>query len=126
MTTRPDLLRLLERLLSLPTAPFHERFVSAFFCEELERAGLEFFLDAYGNIIAAYGEGEKPVACIAHMDHPGFQIVEGGTGRAVAEWFGGVDAKYFIGARVAIYARSSGSVRARGVVEEVSKNARAG
>ncbi len=122
MRGRSDLLHLLERLLSLPTAPFHERFVSSFLCEELERAGLDFHLDNYGNIIVSYGEGESRVACVAHMDHPGFEIVEAGENRAEAEWFGGVEAKYFVGTRVVIYEQSSGAVRARGVVREISKN----
>lgn len=122
MATRSDLVHLLQRLLSLPTAPFHERFVSLFLRQELEEAGLDYQLDAYGNIIASYGEGESGVACVAHMDHPGFEIVETRENRAEAQWFGGVDAKYFIGARVVVYDQSSGVVRARGVVEKISKN----
>ncbi len=122
MAARSDLMHLLEKLLSLPTAPFHERFVSSFLCEELKRVGLDFHLDGYGNIIVAYGEGESSVACVAHMDHPGFEIVEAGAGRAEADWFGGVDAKYFIGARVVIYGQFSGAACARGVVEKISKN----
>ncbi|MFQ5902681.1 MAG: hypothetical protein ACE5JO_03230 [Candidatus Binatia bacterium] len=122
MAARSDLLYLLERLLSLPTAPFHERFVSSFLCEELKRAGIDFHLDHYGNVIVAHGDGESSMACVAHMDHPGFEIVEAGEGRAEADWFGGVDEKYFVGARVVIYEQSSGAVRARGVVEGISKN----
>ena len=122
MATRSDLLHLLERLLSLPTAPFHERFVSAFLRQELEKGGLDYHLDNCGNIIAGRGGGENSLACVAHMDHPGFEIVEGGERRAEAQWHGGVDAKYFIGARVVIYDRSSGALRARGAVEKVSKN----
>lgn len=122
MTTRSDLPNLLEKILSLPTAPFYERFVSAFLRQELEKAGLDYHLDNCGNIIAGWGGGENSLACVAHMDHPGFEIVEGGERRAEAQWHGGVDAKYFIGARVIIYDRSSGALRARGAVERVSKN----
>lgn len=77
----------------MPTAPFHERFVSSFLCEELASAGLEFRLDTYGNIIAMCGEEETGVACVAHMDHPGFEIARVGKGRAETRWFGGVEAK---------------------------------
>jgi endoglucanase len=122
MTDRATLLDMLQRLLSLPTAPFHEHFVSSFLCEELKGAGLDFHLDSYGNIIVAYGGGDGSVACVAHMDHPGFEIVETDKDRSEAEWFGGVDAKYFVGARVVIYDQSSGAIRARGVVERISKN----
>lgn len=115
-------MKLLEKLLSLPTAPFHERFVSSFLCEELKRAGIDYHPDGYGNIVAAYEEEESSVACVAHMDHPGFEIVDAGDGKAVAEWFGGVDAKYFAAAKVVIYDQYSGAVRGWGVVEEISKN----
>jgi len=122
VTTRSDPVELLERILTLPTAPFHEGFVSALLCRELEIAGFDFRLDNYGNIIVSCGEGDNPLACVAHMDHPGFEILEGGEGVVEAEWFGGVDGKYFPEARVVIYEGSSGAVRARGRVEEVSKN----
>ena len=122
MALRSEILHLLERLLSLPTAPFHERFVSSFLCAELDNAGLDFTVDEYGNIIAAYGD-KSPLACVAHMDHPGFEIAEAGEGTAEAAWLGGVAAKYFIGARIVIYDQFSGAVRARGVVEKISQNA---
>ncbi len=122
MAARSDLMRLLEKLLSLPTAPFHERFVSSFLRQELEEAGIGYQLDGCGNIVAASGEREGSVACVAHMDHPGFEIVQVGKDRAEADWFGGVDAKYFIGARVVIYGQFSGAACARGVVEKISKN----
>lgn len=122
MAARSDLLHLLEKLLPLPTAPFHENFVSSFLCEELRSAGLDFRLDKYGNIIADYGESECAVACVAHMDHPGFEITGAKEGKAEADWFGGVDAKYFVDAKAIIYDRGSGAICARGVVKEISKN----
>jgi len=119
---KSQLLRLLERLLPLPTAPFHERFVSAFLRDELKNAGLDFTIDEYGNIIAGYGD-EPGLACVAHMDHPGFEIAQASDRMAEALWFGGVAAKYFSGARVAIYDQNSGADRARGVVTKITKNA---
>ncbi|MBI2359490.1 MAG: hypothetical protein HYV04_11425 [Deltaproteobacteria bacterium] len=123
MKTRLQLASFLQKLLSLPTAPFHERFVTAFLCETLEKAAIEFRLDEFGNIIAGSVQGDYPVAFVAHMDHPGFEIVEAGKEKAVAGWYGGVDPKYFIGSRVIIYDRESGGVRARGMVEDIAKNA---
>lgn len=122
MSARSDLLVLLQRLLSLPTAPFHESFVRSFLCDELEQAGIAFALDGFGNLIAGSGDGDDPVACVAHMDHPGFEIVEAGNGRAQAHWFGGVDARYFVGSKVVVHDSSSGGVRARGVVKGITKN----
>lgn len=122
MIARSDLTILLQRLLSLPTAPFHESFVFSFLCEELKKAGVDFLLDQYGNISAGALGPECWVACVAHMDHPGFEIVEGGNEKAVANWFGGVDAKYFTGARVVIYNRASGAIRARGFIKGIARN----
>lgn len=119
--TREDLIDLLKRILSLATAPFHERFVSSFICAELVKAGLDFYLDEHGNIIAGRGE-DRSLACIAHMDHPGFEVVEVRGGKAEAEWFGGVDEKYFVGSGVAVYDRRSGEISGRGVIEEAAKS----
>jgi len=120
MTT--DLAGLLERLLSLPTAPFHEHFVRSFLCDELKEGGIDFHLDGYGNIIASAEAAENSLACVAHMDHPGFEITAGGKNRVEADWFGGVEAKFFSAGRVVVYDRFSGIVCAHGVVEKVSKN----
>ena len=122
MTLRSDLLHLLEGLLALPTAPFHERFVSAFVRAELTKAGLDFTVDEYGNIIAACGDEPSALACVAHMDHPGFEVVQVSDGSVEAAWFGGVEAKYFVGSRVIIYDQTSGAARARAVVREIVKN----
>ncbi len=124
--TKSELPRLLERLLSLPTAPFHERFVGAFLRGELHEAGLDFTIDQSGNIIAdlAGSGGEPALALVAHMDHPGFEITDASKGEAEADWFGGVDAKYFLRARVVVYDQDSGAVRARGVVRKIAKNAK--
>lgn len=117
-----ELLRLLEKLLPLPTAPFHERFVSAFLRDELTRCGIEFTGDQYGNLIASTG-GAPAVALVAHMDHPGFEIVVAGAKTAEAAWHGGVDAKYFRGARIVVYHQDTGAIAARGTVRRIRKNA---
>ncbi|MGH7828927.1 MAG: M28 family peptidase, partial [Candidatus Binatia bacterium] len=123
MIGRSALLDLLRGLLSLPTAPFHERFVSAFLQAELEKSRIDYRLDRFGNIIAEYGNKNSPVAWVAHMDHPGFEIAQASKDKAVADWFGGVAAKYFVGSRVVIYDQSSGAVRSRGVVKGITRTA---
>lgn len=122
MRKRTGLLDLLEKLLSLPIAPFHERFVSSFLCDELKKNDIDFRRDRYGNIIAGSQNGKSPLACVAHMDHPGFEITKGGKNRVEADWFGGVDARLFVGAPVVVYDRDAGGVRCRGRVENISKN----
>jgi len=66
---------LLRRMLSTPTAPFHEYHVAATIRElaaELPHVSME--ADAFGNLIARYRRGRrKPrLAFAAHMDHPGW------------------------------------------------------
>ena len=123
MAIKLTLLRLLERILPLPTAPFHENFISSFILEECAALGLDHELDQYGNIIVRQGpQGEASVAWVAHMDHPGFEIVSASKGRAEALWFGGVDPKYFVGSGVAVYGNDSGVLRARGRIERISTN----
>jgi putative aminopeptidase FrvX len=116
------LLQVLEALLSLPTAPFHERFVSAFLRDQLTRSSIEFALDDYGNIVAGIG-GAPELALVAHMDHPGFEIVSATAKNAEAAWYGGVDARYFRDARVIVYDQQTGAVAACGRVKRLRKNA---
>ena len=123
MSIKHTLLGLLERILPLPTAPFHEHFISSFIREECAALGLDPELDPYGNIIVRQGPlGEAPVAWVAHMDHPGFEIVSAGKGRAEALWFGGVDPGYFVGSGVVVYGKDSGVLRAKGRIERISTN----
>src|SRR3954454_984355 len=117
----PELLRLLGGLLPLPTAPFHEGFVSGFLREKLTAAAIEFAVDRCGNIVASTG-GAPALALVAHMDHPGFEIIGASAKSAEAAWHGGVDAKYFPGARVVVYDQASGGIAARGTVRKVRKN----
>ena len=123
MAAKSDLLDLLKKLLFLPTVPFHEHFVSSFLREELKSAGLDFCLDNHGNILVGDGAEGNSVACVAHMDHPGFVVVGVRGDRAEAEWFGGVGVNYFIKARMVIHDQVSGAVRARGVVEKIWQGA---
>jgi len=118
---KTELLSLLQRLLSLPTAPFHERFVSTFLREQLTRSGIEFACDEYGNITARTG-GDAELALVAHMDHPGFEIVSASASTAEAAWYGGVAARYFPGARVVVYDQETGEVVSRGAIRKIRKN----
>ena len=72
MTIRSNLLNLLEKLLILPTAPFHEHFVSSFLCDELKKAGIDFHQDRYGNIVAGGGDRKNSMAYVPPIYHHSF------------------------------------------------------
>ena len=84
-------LSILRGLGSCPATPFFEGLPARYITEALRRAGVEYFSDEFGNVVAhvtAKTESSgTPVAFVAHMDHPGFEVVEiegaGGVARAM-------------------------------------------
>jgi putative aminopeptidase FrvX len=116
------LLQLAERLLSLPTAPYHEHQVRAVVEEHCRALGLCVARDEVGNVIARWpgrpgkrrsrstiASGTPPLVFVAHMDHPGFEALGGGR----AEFLGGVPREMFAaGARARFYT-AKGIVPAR-------------
>ena len=59
--------------------------------------------DRWGNLYVAYHKGEaEPIAFTAHMDHPGFEVLDGGT-RPRAQFLGGVAAENMAGTPVLCY-----------------------
>jgi putative aminopeptidase FrvX len=99
---RKELLDLAGRILRLPTAPYHEQHVKAFvveYCSQLANVRVE--QDHVGNVIVRYRrEGARaPLVFVAHMDHPGFEMLGGNR----AEFLGGVPKEMFakgVGVRV--------------------------
>lgn len=94
-----------------PAAPFHESAVAEHILGVLGTLdGVEYGRDEFGNIIARYiapsiaalpeSEREPPIAFVAHMDHPGYEIVcsddasdaEAGGKSYIAQALGGVPA----------------------------------
>jgi endoglucanase len=95
---RNQLLSLARRLFNNPTAPFHEEHVARFIREFALARGLRVRSDKFGNLIVCYrrGRGHRPVAFVAHMDHPGFEVAEDSAGGFVMTRFlGGVPRQYF-------------------------------
>lgn len=75
LMNHPSFVSLLRKVLSTPTAPFHEYRVAAVIRELI--APLPHVTvkeDAFGNLIATYRRGKKKprLAFAAHMDHPGW------------------------------------------------------
>jgi len=111
-------LRILEKTLTVPTAPFAEypaiEYVKAFCAEH---KGVTLLPDSAGNLLVRVRKGRRRVArppCItAHLDHPGFvahRMVS--KGKLLAHWRGGVLVEYFAGERVCFYVGDS-KVRGR-------------
>ena len=100
-------LEILRELDSRPAAPFYEEGPAHYIFDTAKRLGVDVRRDAYGNVIAKYrknpDESQPPIAFVAHMDHPGFEIIEVSDERIVARALGGVPA--------AMDARKHGNVR---------------
>ncbi len=111
------LVRLIRQLSVLPVAPYHERAVLACLVRESERAGIEFALDRWGNLVTRYRRGRAaPVTYLAHTDHPGLVTTESHGRRARGRWFGGVRKRYFRKGRVRV---SAAGRDYRGIVTSV-------
>ena len=108
---RAEALEFLERLGRHPAVAFHEAAVAAEVTAILDSLGIAHSADEWGNILAkipgmeatgsetagaetpsdAGAAATPPLALIAHMDHPGFEILEpAGDGRWLAAVLGGV------------------------------------
>ncbi len=97
--------KVLQEVLSLPTAPFHEEAVLAVieaFCRRLKNVTMKY--DRYGNLLVRYryqAPKRTPIAFVAHTDHPGFISGEmKGRKALLAEFRGGVRPEYFAGSKV--------------------------
>jgi endoglucanase len=95
--------RLLQTLLTQPTAPYREHYVRAVIEATARRLDLRTRRDRFGNVYVAYRQGRAaPIAFTAHMDHPGFEVLVGGR-RPSARLLGGVKASHLRGARVVFH-----------------------
>lgn len=104
-----QLLEVLERILSAPTAPFHEYHVRDVIAELLSSyPNISLTEDHFGNLIASYGSPDSPLgwALCSHMDHPGWVRslpdatskglkLEGYRQRGNLTFLGGVPENYF-------------------------------
>jgi endoglucanase len=81
-----EVLSVLGRIASPPTAPYHEWAVLDAIRGELARGGLSTRTDPFGQLHArvSAGPAKRALVFAAHTDHPGFEVIEasGKTGRA--------------------------------------------
>ena len=95
---RDEALDFLARLGRNPAVAFYESGVAATVLAILEELGVEHRFDEFGNIVARIPGGEAsatPLAIVAHMDHPGFEITGRSGDRFVGDGLGGVPASSF-------------------------------
>ena len=75
-----DEISILKHLMEIPSTSFYEASVSNYIQSFLDSLGLKFQCDQFGNIICRYTNGNikntSPIALIAHMDHPGIELIE--------------------------------------------------
>ena len=86
-------IQILRSLGENPATSFYERLVSIRIESILTTMAIPFILDDYGNVIAKVtgtNRLEPPIAFVAHMDHPGFEVIEDLNGTVVAGALGGV------------------------------------
>ena len=87
-------LDILRDLGALPAVPFHEQGPAQYIEAALQHVPVDLRRDSYGNIIAHYAKtaatGRRPIAFVAHMDHPGFETIEAPGDGVVARALGGV------------------------------------
>ena len=93
MARIPRVVRILERLAREPTTSYHEERVAAEATRIAKAAGARVRRDRHGNLRISPPTPRKgvPVWLVAHMDHPGVEIV----GKREAVLLGGLAAAYF-------------------------------
>jgi len=96
--------KLLQSVLSLPTASFHEHAVMQFVRSFASFYKLPIQRDRSGNLKITYRSGSvrTPTTFVAHMDHPGFEVVQGGNKKVRVRLLGGVNPKQFLGSKILI------------------------
>ncbi len=102
------LLTLARELLSLPTAPYHEQCISRYITDYCRGLGVRIESDAAGNLIGRYRNGttRPPLIFVAHMDHPGFELLNETT----AEFLGGVKKEMFVGAKIRFFSENTDEI----------------
>ena len=101
MNEREEALDFLARLGSHPAVAYHEAGVASEVRAILDETGVGYRVDEFGNILARLGGSDPdvaPLAIVAHMDHPGFELTERHGDSAdefVASALGGIPASSF-------------------------------
>ena len=101
MNDREEALDFLARLGAQPAVAFHEAGVASVVRAILDETAVEYSEDDFGNVLARIPGSNAdvpPLAIVAHMDHPGFELTErhgDSSGEFVADALGGIPASSF-------------------------------
>ncbi len=120
--TRRKLLGLVEQIVSLPTAPYHETAVKECLQAWARKLRVDMKEDKYGNLLVRYrhSAARKRVAFAAHTDHPGFEITGWRSPQiARAVFLGGVSRGYFRKGTAVILFSRAGAKLARAQIARV-------
>ena len=93
IVTNEKHLKILQEVLSLPTAPFHEQMVIRYIKDFAASQGMAINQDIYGNLLLEYHRGPigPALGVMAHMDHPGFEVTAiDDDGRIRLDFLGGI------------------------------------
>ena len=97
MDALPRPLAILQELGNQPATSYFEANVARVVEGILDGAGIAHETDEYGNIIARVarpstpgGAAPRPIALVAHMDHPGFEVIAVDGVRLTARMLGGL------------------------------------
>lgn len=94
----PDRLQTLAEVAGIPTAALHEEGVAAHVRRRLGALGLQVRRDRFGNLFAHYsraGADGQPLALVAHMDHPAFEVTAVERHSVTAALLGGIPGPCF-------------------------------
>ena len=116
----------LRELGGRPATPFFEDGPRSFVEATLDGLGVPWSKDAFGNVIAHYesdaGSSRPPLAFVAHMDHPGFEVIEAAADGLVAKAMGGVPAASLV-KPVPVLVLVDGGVRVPGIASPHPRSA---
>lgn len=113
--------KIIKEVVSIPTAPFHEHKVVSYVARFCLKNGFRMRQDGGGNIFIRFrrGRARQPVVFTAHMDHPGFEVLNADKRCAEVGILGGVNIDYFRNANVVV-STDDGLVKGR-VVSRTEK-----
>lgn len=91
--------KLLRRLMAQPAVAYHEQFVAHEVTQICHDYQLNYQIDDFGNFhISTKGKkNSSPLYFVAHMDHPGFQVLSGNKDKNILkiQFLGSVPDAYF-------------------------------
>ena len=96
-------LDLVQNITNIPTMSFREDGVATFVKFYAMAIGLKTKLDRFGNLLVWRGSRPKGITFTAHMDHPGFEVIDGKKDSATIALWGKVDPDICEGAKAVLY-----------------------